>query len=147
MPLDSYQKKLSYLHTMTVEPEIASVAKIIAKKSLTNNVSNVNKYKYDNNDNVSRDYSYHPEKWKQNTAEAQLAVEMVEWFQDQANFAFYVKLVNREGAERARSIFSWYKGEVREKAKSKTPVRDIRKYFVSMYVHGRIPWELKGASR
>jgi len=132
---------------MKAQPEIISVGKIIANKRVTNNVTNVSKYKHDNNDNVSRDYSYHPEQWKQHTPEAQLAVEMVEWFQDQTNFAFYVKLVNREGAERARNIFSWYKGVVREKAQSKNPVHNIRKYFAYLYIRGLIPWDLKGVSR
>ena len=110
-------------------------AKIINDKykPTVNNVNNGNREKSNNANNVNsnkRKYALDKNKFVPHTEESLLAEEIATELKDLDNFACYYNVVNKIGVSKARMIFSQTLGEIKEKAKTKYPVRKPASYFM-----------------
>lgn len=100
------------------------------KEKLKNNVINVNNV-IDKNK-----YALDESKFKPFTKETLLAKEMAKYLNDLKNFAFYYFVVKNIGALRAQFFFDGVKRDIMDKAITKHPVKDPKKYFVWKYKKG-----------
>lgn len=104
------------------------------KKSIAvNNVNNGIGRKLNNANNVNsnkRKYALDKSKFVPHTEEALLAEEIATKLNDLDNFANFYNVVNKIGVLKTRMIFSQTLGEIKEKAKTKYPVRKPARYFM-----------------
>lgn len=103
----------------------------IINDSKDNNINN----KYINviNDDVNSRYALNREKFKPNTPETQKALEIAEDLDDAQNYAFYLNVVNTIGTSDADRLWKVYQDDVKEKAKTRFPVRNKKGYFRYLY--------------
>lgn len=106
---------------------------ILKSHSLSNNVINDTKEITNNDINVNR-YSLNPKKFKAHTEKTQLAVEISTKLNDTKNFAAYLGVINKMGCSEIRRLYVSVLDDIKEKLKTKTPVRKPGAYFM---------WKLK----
>lgn len=92
----------------------------------TNIVNNVN------NDTDVKKYSLKPD-FVPRSEKTMLAKEMSDQMEDPNNYAFYLSVVNKLGISEAKRLLAVVQNDIREKAKTKTPVRHKGKFFAYIY--------------
>lgn len=112
--------------------------KNIIKKTHTN-VINDNKESFTNDTNGNSSngkYALDKNTFTPNTEKTQLAEEIAVFLNDTNNYACFLSVVNKIGVTRTTTLLRGVKEDIKEKAKTKTPVRNPAKYFMWKFKKG-----------